>query len=157
MSFKFWQRWWLHYFHEDPVPEFDHPLSEEIFTNIQSKLPLVQLEAMSSYPVVRYLGEMLQKRHPHLLRRLRWSLELVLNAQIWNAMEEVSMVRHDGSDIKRTLSGSNSEGHSAVSLGTAACGAQKEKALPPQASVKRLTHIPRIGFFRYLYTDRQGH
>lgn len=64
MSFKFLQGWWLHYFHEYPVT-FDNPLSEEIFPNIQLKPPLVQLEATSSYPVICYLGEVLQKPRPH--------------------------------------------------------------------------------------------
>ncbi|KAJ7423221.1 hypothetical protein BTVI_10719 [Pitangus sulphuratus] len=35
----------------------DNPFSEEIFPNIQSKPPLVQLEAISSHPVTCYLGE----------------------------------------------------------------------------------------------------
>ena len=36
---------------------FDNPFSEEIFPNIQSKPPLVQLEAIFSRPVTCYLGE----------------------------------------------------------------------------------------------------
>ncbi|KAK4814106.1 LOW QUALITY PROTEIN: hypothetical protein QYF61_008201, partial [Mycteria americana] len=35
----------------------DHPFSKEIFPNIQSKPPLVQLEAISSRPITCYLGE----------------------------------------------------------------------------------------------------
>ena len=41
----------------------DNPFSEEIFPNIQSKPPLVQLEAVSSCPVTCYLGE---ETDPHL-------------------------------------------------------------------------------------------
>ncbi|KAK4810613.1 hypothetical protein QYF61_007350, partial [Mycteria americana] len=40
-----------------PVPMLDNAFGEEIFPNIQSKLPLVQLEAISSCPVACYLGE----------------------------------------------------------------------------------------------------
>uniref|UniRef100_A0A8C3JPI2 Uncharacterized protein n=1 Tax=Calidris pygmaea TaxID=425635 RepID=A0A8C3JPI2_9CHAR len=35
----------------------DNPFLEEIFPNIQSKPPLVQLEAVSSCPIVCHLGE----------------------------------------------------------------------------------------------------
>jgi len=35
----------------------DHSVSTEIFPNIQSEPPLVQLEAISSRPVASYLGE----------------------------------------------------------------------------------------------------
>ncbi|KAK4826879.1 hypothetical protein QYF61_011998, partial [Mycteria americana] len=35
----------------------DNPFSEEIFPNIQSKTPLVQLEAFSSCPMAYYLAE----------------------------------------------------------------------------------------------------
>ena len=41
----------------------DNPFSEEIFPNIQSKPPLVQLEAISSRPITCYLGE---ETNPHL-------------------------------------------------------------------------------------------
>ncbi|KAK4813834.1 hypothetical protein QYF61_001838 [Mycteria americana] len=40
-----------------PVPMLDNPFSEEIFPNIQSTPPLAQLEAISSCPITRYLGE----------------------------------------------------------------------------------------------------
>ena len=35
----------------------DHSFSKEIFPNIQSKPPLVQLEATASRPIAGYLGE----------------------------------------------------------------------------------------------------
>jgi len=35
----------------------DHSSSEEIFPNIQSKPPLMQLEAIASRPIASYLGE----------------------------------------------------------------------------------------------------
>ncbi|KAK4828787.1 hypothetical protein QYF61_000844 [Mycteria americana] len=41
----------------------DNPFSEEKFPNIQSKPPLVQLEAISSCPITCYLGE---ETDPHL-------------------------------------------------------------------------------------------
>ncbi|KAK4833082.1 hypothetical protein QYF61_027744, partial [Mycteria americana] len=46
-----------------PVPMFDNPFGEEIFPNIQSKPPLVQLEAISSHSIACYLGE---ETDPHL-------------------------------------------------------------------------------------------
>ena len=42
---------------QQPVPMFDNLFSEEIFLNIQSKPPLVQLEAISSYPIACYSEE----------------------------------------------------------------------------------------------------
>ena len=41
----------------------DNPFGEEIFTNIQSKPPLVQLEAVSSHPIASYL---IEETDPHL-------------------------------------------------------------------------------------------
>ena len=35
----------------------DNPFGEEIFPNIQTKPPLVQLEAISSHPITCYLAE----------------------------------------------------------------------------------------------------
>ncbi|KAK4806152.1 hypothetical protein QYF61_001075 [Mycteria americana] len=46
-----------------PVPMLDNPFGEEIFSNIQSKPPLAQLEAISSRPITCYLGE---ETDPHL-------------------------------------------------------------------------------------------
>ncbi|KAK4830689.1 hypothetical protein QYF61_012858 [Mycteria americana] len=46
-----------------PVPMLDNPFSKEIFTNIQSKPLLTQLEAISSRPITCYLGE---ETDPHL-------------------------------------------------------------------------------------------
>ncbi|KAK4816662.1 hypothetical protein QYF61_019898, partial [Mycteria americana] len=40
-----------------PVPMLDNPFSEVKFPNIQSKPPLAQLEAISSCPIICYLGE----------------------------------------------------------------------------------------------------
>ncbi|KAK4827828.1 hypothetical protein QYF61_021912 [Mycteria americana] len=48
---------------DHPVPMLDNPFREEILPNIQSKLPLVQLEVISSCPVASYLGE---ETDPHL-------------------------------------------------------------------------------------------
>ncbi|KAK4810950.1 hypothetical protein QYF61_013358 [Mycteria americana] len=49
--------WRLNHFPGQPVPMLDNPFREEKFPNIQSKPPLVQLEAISSCPVTCYLGE----------------------------------------------------------------------------------------------------
>ncbi|KAK4825578.1 hypothetical protein QYF61_000577 [Mycteria americana] len=47
MSFKYFQGWQLNHFPGQPVPMLDNPFREEKFPNIQSKPPLVQLEAIS--------------------------------------------------------------------------------------------------------------
>ncbi|KAK4831827.1 LOW QUALITY PROTEIN: hypothetical protein QYF61_019350 [Mycteria americana] len=62
-SFKYLQGWRLNHFTEQPVPMLDNPFSEVKFPNIQSKPPLVQLEAISSHPITCYLGE---ETDPHL-------------------------------------------------------------------------------------------
>ncbi|KAK4816338.1 hypothetical protein QYF61_015652 [Mycteria americana] len=55
--------WRLNHFPGQPVPMLDNPFSEVKFPNIQSKPPLVQLEAISSSPITCYLGE---ETDPHL-------------------------------------------------------------------------------------------
>ncbi|KAK4810660.1 hypothetical protein QYF61_007460 [Mycteria americana] len=62
-SFKYFQGWPLNHFPGQPVPRLDNPFSEEKFPNIQSKPPLMQLEAISSCPITSYLGE---ETNPHL-------------------------------------------------------------------------------------------
>ena len=57
MFFKHLQGWGLHHFPGQPVPMPHHSFSGEIFPNIQSKSPLVQLEAIASHPITSYLGE----------------------------------------------------------------------------------------------------
>ncbi|KAK4824162.1 hypothetical protein QYF61_011289 [Mycteria americana] len=57
------QGWRLNHFPGQPIPMLDNPLGEVIFPNIQSKPPLVQLEAISSRPITCYLGE---ETDPHL-------------------------------------------------------------------------------------------
>ncbi|KAK4823575.1 hypothetical protein QYF61_003579 [Mycteria americana] len=59
----FLEGWRLNHFPGQPVPMLDNPFSEEKFPNIQSKPPLVQLEAISSCPITGYLGE---ETDPHL-------------------------------------------------------------------------------------------
>jgi len=49
--------WGLNHFPGQPVPMPDHSFSKEIFPNIQSKCPLVQLEAISSHPITSDVGE----------------------------------------------------------------------------------------------------
>ncbi|KAK4832175.1 LOW QUALITY PROTEIN: hypothetical protein QYF61_020955 [Mycteria americana] len=60
----------------EPVPMLDNPLGEEFFPNIQAKPPLVQLEAISSYPITCYLGE---ETDPHLSRAIRSPLSLLFS------------------------------------------------------------------------------
>ncbi|KAK4829527.1 hypothetical protein QYF61_005166, partial [Mycteria americana] len=62
-AFKYLQGWRLNHFPGQPVPMLDNPFSEVKFPNIQSKPPLVQLEAISSCPITCYLGE---ETDPHL-------------------------------------------------------------------------------------------
>ncbi|KAK4824286.1 hypothetical protein QYF61_013031 [Mycteria americana] len=62
-SFKYLQGWRLNHFPGQPVPMLDNPFSEVKFPNLQSKPPLVQLEAISSCPITCYLGE---ETDPHL-------------------------------------------------------------------------------------------
>ncbi|KAK4827063.1 hypothetical protein QYF61_013704, partial [Mycteria americana] len=40
-----------------PVPMLDNPFGEDVFPNIQSKPPLVQLDAIYSHPIICYSGE----------------------------------------------------------------------------------------------------
>ena len=57
MFFEHLQGWWRHHLPGQPGPVSDHSFSKEIFPNIQSKPPLVQLEAIASHPIACYLGE----------------------------------------------------------------------------------------------------
>jgi len=57
ISFKYIWEWWLNYLPGQPIPMLGNSFSGEIFPNIQSKPPLVQLEASSSCPIASYLGE----------------------------------------------------------------------------------------------------
>ncbi|KAK4810025.1 LOW QUALITY PROTEIN: hypothetical protein QYF61_005088 [Mycteria americana] len=62
-SFKYFQGWRLNHFPGKPAPMLDNPFSEVKFPNIQSKPPLAQGEAISSRPIICYLGE---ETDPHL-------------------------------------------------------------------------------------------
>ncbi|KAK4827957.1 hypothetical protein QYF61_022659 [Mycteria americana] len=66
-SFKYLQGWRLNHFPGQPVPMLDNPFSEVKFPHIQSKPPLVQLEAISSCPITCYVGE---ETDPHLCREV---------------------------------------------------------------------------------------
>ena len=57
--FEHLQGWWLHHCHGQPVPMPDHSFSKEICPNIQSKPPLMQLEAIASHPVAIIMWIML--------------------------------------------------------------------------------------------------
>ncbi|KAK4819036.1 hypothetical protein QYF61_024401 [Mycteria americana] len=61
--YELWKGWRLNHFPGQPVPMLDNPFREVKFPNIQSKPPLVQLEAISSCPITCYLGE---ETNPHL-------------------------------------------------------------------------------------------
>ncbi|KAK4824540.1 hypothetical protein QYF61_016144 [Mycteria americana] len=67
--------WRLNRFPGQPVPMLDNPFSEVKFPNIQSKPPLVQIEAIFSCPITCYLGE---ETDPHLsttLFQVFWIIE----------------------------------------------------------------------------------
>jgi len=51
------QGWGLHHCPGQPGPRPDHSCSKEIFPNIPSEPPLMQLEAIASHPIASYLGE----------------------------------------------------------------------------------------------------
>ena len=55
--FKHLQGWGLHHLPGQPVPMPDCSFSKEIFPDIYSKTPLMQLEAIASHPIASYLGE----------------------------------------------------------------------------------------------------
>lgn len=42
---------WLNHLTGKPIPMYHHPFREEIFPNIQSELPLLQLKATTSHPI----------------------------------------------------------------------------------------------------------
>ena len=51
MFFKHFQSWRLHHLPGQRIPMSDHSVNKEIFPNIQSKPPLMQLEAISYHPI----------------------------------------------------------------------------------------------------------
>jgi len=55
--FEHLQGWGLHHLPGQPGPMPVHSCSKEIFPNIQSEPPLMQLEAIASHPIASYLGE----------------------------------------------------------------------------------------------------
>ena len=57
MFFERLQGWGLHHLPGQPVLMPDHSFTKEIFPNIQSKPPLMQLVAIASHPIASYLGE----------------------------------------------------------------------------------------------------
>ncbi|KAK4813343.1 hypothetical protein QYF61_026639 [Mycteria americana] len=73
-AFKYLQGWRLNHFPGQPVPMLDNPFSEVKFPNIHSKPPLAQLEAISSRPITRYLGE---ETDPHLSTTLCQEVQLI--------------------------------------------------------------------------------
>jgi len=63
MIFEPLQGWGLPHHSGQPGPMLDHSCRKQIFPNIQSEPPLMQLEAVSSHPSAGYLGEEI---NPHL-------------------------------------------------------------------------------------------
>lgn len=57
MPFEHFQEWWFHHLNGQPVTMPDFPFSEEIFPNIQTKFPHVQLKDISYCSVAYYLEE----------------------------------------------------------------------------------------------------
>ena len=57
MVFEPLQGWGLPHCPGQPVPRPDYSFSKDIFPNIQSEPPLIQLEAIDSRPIASYLGE----------------------------------------------------------------------------------------------------
>ena len=51
------QGWGLHHCPRQPGSRPDHSFSEEVFPNLQSEPPLMQLEAIASRPIAGYWGE----------------------------------------------------------------------------------------------------
>jgi len=56
-AFEPLQGWGLYHRPGQPGPIPEHSCSKDIFSNIQSKPPLMQLEAIASRPIAGYLGE----------------------------------------------------------------------------------------------------
>jgi len=57
MVFKHIQGWWLNHLPGEPIPVLNSPFCKEVFPDIQPKLTLVQLEAISPHPVTRHQWE----------------------------------------------------------------------------------------------------
>ena len=55
--FEHLRGWGFHHLPGQPVAMSDHSFSIEIFPNIQSEPPLMQLEAFASYPIASWLVE----------------------------------------------------------------------------------------------------
>ena len=51
MVFKYIQGWWLNHLPGEPIPVLNNPFCKEVFPDIQPKLTLVQLKAISPHPV----------------------------------------------------------------------------------------------------------
>ena len=51
MVFKHIQGWWINHLPGDPILVLNNPFSKEVFSDIQRKLTLAQLEAISPCPV----------------------------------------------------------------------------------------------------------
>jgi len=51
MDYKHVQGWWLNHLPGEPIPVFTNPFCKEVFPDIQPKLTLAKLEAISPCPV----------------------------------------------------------------------------------------------------------
>ena len=57
MVFKDIQGWWLNHLPGEPIPVLNNPFCKEVFPDIQTKLTLMQLEAVSPHPVTCHQWE----------------------------------------------------------------------------------------------------
>ena len=57
MLFELTQAWFHDHFPGDAVPVTDHTLSEEFFPNVQTELPMMQLNGISSCTVAGHQRE----------------------------------------------------------------------------------------------------
>ena len=57
MVFRCHQGWWFNHLPGEPIPVLNHPFSKEVFPDIQPKLSLVQLKAISPCPVTCHQWE----------------------------------------------------------------------------------------------------
>ena len=89
----------LHHCPGQPGPTPDHSFCEEMFPYIQSKSPLMQLEAISSCPIAGYLGE---ETSPHLTTL---SCQVVVESNevplslLFSRLNSPSSLSHSSSDL----------------------------------------------------------
>lgn len=80
---------------QQPVPELNKPLCKEIFPSIQSKPPLLQLEATSTCPITCYLGKEISPGYNlHLGSSRGWlGLPWPYHAALWHTSLSVAVTK----------------------------------------------------------------